>query len=101
MAGSRKYYSEYVGHYVRFYLVYPGMTRFKSAADKRMYEAVDQVWEDMTDTEKDILKRLYLAKPSFAAEVDNVANETGIAANSIWKMVFRFESQIASLGDLV
>lgn len=101
MAGNRKYYSEYVGHFVRFYLIYPGMTRFRSEADKKMYQAVGEVWADMADTEQEILRQLYLTKASFNAEVETVSSEMGIQANSIWKMVFRFETQIATVGGLI
>ena len=97
---NRKYYSEYVGHYVRFFLQYPGMVRFNTTQDKKMYESVEEIWDTLTDTEREILKRLYLSR-TFAEEVGAVSEEQGLIANSIWKMVFRFEAQIASAGGLI
>lgn len=97
---NRKYYSEYVGHYVRFFLQYPGMVRFNTAQDKKMYESVEEIWETLTDIEKDIIKRLYLSR-TFVDEANKVADEQGLLTTSIWKMVFRFEAQIASAGGLI
>lgn len=99
MAG-RRYYSEYVGHFVRFYLMYPNAERFKSDMEKTMYNAVGTVWSEMLPAEKDILKRLFLAKP-FNAEVDKVAEELALTASSIWKLVLRFEDEIARVGGLL
>ena len=100
MANNRRYYSEYVGHFVRFYLIYPGMKRFKTDMEKQMYEAVAEVWGELTEIEQEILKRLYLAKP-FHTEVPVVAEEYGLAEPSIWKTVLRFEDDIARAGKIV
>ena len=100
MANSRRYYSEYIGHFVRFFLIYPGQTRFRTPMEKQMYMAVNDVWNDMIPSEQEILKRLYLAKP-FSAEVPVVAKEYGLAEPSIWKMVLRFEDEIARAGQIV
>ena len=100
MANSRRYYSEYIGHFVRFYLLYPDMKRFKSEMEGKMYNAVDEIWNELTELEQEILKRLYLAKP-FNTEVLTVSKEYGIAEPTIWKTVLRFEDGIAKAGGLL
>lgn len=99
MAG-RRYYSEYIGHFVRFYLMYPNMTRFKTDMEKQMYEAVNEVWHELNELEQDIFKRLYLAKP-FNAEVLSASQDYGIAETTIWKSVLRFEDEVARAGKLL
>ena len=100
MAGSRKYYSEYVGHFVRFFLIYPNMSKFRTPQEEKMYTAVHTVWLDLASTEREILERLYLSK-LFSNEVDIVSKEMGLQPNSVWKMVFRFENTIAGVGGLI
>lgn len=99
MAG-RRYYSEYVGHFVRFYLKYPGQTRFKTEQEKKMYNAVHEVWNELELTENSILRQLYLATP-LNAEVEKVAEEQGLTSASIWKLVLRFEDEVARAGGLL
>lgn len=100
MANSRKYYSEYIGHYVRFYLIYPGQVRFKTEADRKMYQCVEQVWAELDVVEQDIIKRLYLSK-QMPAEVEAVAKEQGLQPTSLWKTLSRFEAEVATAGGLL
>lgn len=97
---SRRYYSEYVGHFVRFYLKYPGQTRFKTEQEKKMYNAVHDVWNELELTENSILRQLYLATP-LNAEVEKVSEEQGLTSASIWKLVLRFEDEVARAGGLL
>lgn len=68
--------------------------------EEKMYRAVAVVWRELASDEQKILNRLYLAKP-FSAEVPVVAKEYGLAEPSIWKMVLRFEGEIARAGQIV
>ena len=66
---DRKYYSETVGHFIRFYLKYPSLTTFTSPVDEKFYKIVSKHCKSLSADEYRIVDICYQPKTKMPEQV--------------------------------
>jgi len=98
---DRKYYSETVGHFIRFYLKYPSLTTFTSPVDEKFYKIVSKHCKSLSADEYRIVDICYQPKTKMPEQVKKAVIETRLNEKSVWKFLLRFENGIAKDSGLV
>lgn len=61
---KKPYYKAYVDHMLKFYVRYPHMEKQKNKVNELNWKAVDWVFQDLSDYERNVLRCLYQKEPS-------------------------------------
>ena len=99
---GRKSYNDYVNHMVKFFLsCLDGLTvAGHSPADIQNWLAVQQVWSDLSDGNKE-LQMIYGSKRPYRDSVDMYAAAHSMTSDSVWWIVTDICAKIAKARGLV
>lgn len=100
---SRCCYTEYVEHMIRFFLAYPAPLRLDghTAVDANNWIAVQSVFCDLDDKERDLLTDLYTCKITpFREAVAAVCEKRSINPGEAWNLVAVTQRKIARVRGL-
>lgn len=98
---SRKFYTDYVRHALRFYtrnLIKPA---FKSDADKSNWLSCQSVLDWYSNAERNILIAIYSGHDTLADEVYNASKTFHTEQNALWDMMKDVEHKIARRRGLI
>ena len=98
---NRPFYSEYVRHCMRFYARNTDKPRFNTDVDEDNWYACHRAIARYSETDKDILLRVYALYDTIADNVYEVANERHIDQNFIWELLKDFERNVAKKRGLL
>lgn len=96
----RKYYSEFVGHCVRFYVRNLTIKYYRSKADELNYLAVKDCFEELSAEDKDIITECFIAK-DFPAQVKEVAKRNALTESKVWEKIGDFEESVAKRRGII
>lgn len=92
---SKKYYTDYVRHALRFYTRYLDRPTFTSDAAKSNWEACHSVLRKYPIIDYDILTTVYSGHDTLADEVYNASKKYNIDQDVIWDLMKEVERKIA------
>lgn len=98
---AKTYYSEYVNHCLRFFVRNQEPRKFRSASDKHNWEACEDAFRNLSNSDRDILVQIYSSGDTVADTVYEISKERGIAQDKIWKLVNVVEHKVAKRRGLV
>lgn len=96
-----KFYVDYVSHCARFYSRHSKPEFFKTEANRKDWQAVDTALKAFTDEEKDILLTIYREGDTIPDNVYQLAKKKKVNQNSLWKVIDRFEKEVAKRRGLI
>jgi hypothetical protein len=102
-ANPRYFYSEYVNHMIRFYLSCPESISLSghSQADLSNWLAVQAIYADLSDDDKQLVKELYGTRRPYSEAVNEYAAAHKLKVNSVWQTVVRISNKIARQRGLI
>ena len=92
---SKKYYTDYVRHALRFYTRNCNKPEFKTDVDKANWIACDRVIRKYSDDHAQLLISIYSGYDTLADEVYNASKKFGVNQDVIWDDMKEFERKIA------
>lgn len=92
---SKKFYTEYVRHALRFYTRYLHEPVFQSDASKENWKCCYSVLSKYPEKDRDILIDVYKGYDTIADEVYNASKKYNICQDVIWDMMKEAERKIA------
>ena len=98
---ARSYYSDYVAHMMRFYLLSkqrPGL--IESKVEKANVSACEEVLGGFTKEEGELIKELYSCE-YIPQNVEKISREKHLKTSYIWKLLADFERKTARIRGLV
>jgi viroplasmin and RNaseH domain-containing protein len=98
---NKPFYTDYVRHCMRFYARTTNKPRFNTEVDKNNWYACHRAIEKYSDTEKDILIKVYSLRDTLADNVYEVAKLYNLDQNDIWDMLKELEHNIAKKRGLI
>lgn len=93
-------YKDYVEMCLRFYSRYPKPI-YKSVVDKLNWEACEIAFNELSGSDRDLLREVFSRRDTVADNVYQIAKETDINQNYIWKIVKSVERRVALLRNLI
>lgn len=96
----RAYYSEFVGHCLRFYASHPD-PKFKSEADKKNWYACDNALKGFSDSEREMLTTIYSEGDTIPDNVYQMARKMNVKQDVIWKLLNDLERKVAKRRGLL
>lgn len=92
---SKKYYTDYVRHALRFYTRNCNKPEFKTDVDKANWIACDRVIRKYSDDHAKLLIDIYSGYDTLADEVYNASKKYSVNQDVIWDDMKEFERKIA------
>lgn len=92
---SKKFYTEYVRHALRFYTRYLHNPVFQSDASKENWKSCHSILSKCSEKERDILIDVYSGYDTLADEVYNASKKYSICQDIIWDTMKDIERKIA------
>lgn len=92
---SKKYYTDYVRHALRFYTRYINRPVFTSDAAKSNWESCHSVFKRCSPKELEVLITVYSGHDTLADEVYNASKKFNIDQDIIWDWMKDIERKIA------
>lgn len=96
----RAFYSEYVNHCLRFYARHTKPI-FHSEADKKNWNACDNVLKSFSDSDRDMLLSIYTEGDTMPDNVYQMAKSKGIEQDTIWKLIGVLERKVAKRRGII
>ena len=102
----KPYYSEYVRHCLRFYIMTldegkGGHPVFKSDVDKANWSACYHVLKDYSQSNLDTIAEIYRPGDTIADKIYQMAKARGVHQDTIWNLINTTERKIAKKRGLV
>lgn len=94
----KKYYADYVRHCLRFYVTTMDVgacPRCNKEVDRNNWAACHAVVEKLSDTDKDIVREIYMQGDSIADKIYYIAKESKVPQDTIWSLVNTLERNVA------
>ena len=98
---TKKYYSEYVRHALRFYARNTNETHFNNKVDKNNWYACHKAIAPYSDRDKDLILRVFHMHDTLADNVYEVAKLYCIDQNIIWDLLKDDERSVAQNRGLI
>lgn len=100
---SRRSYSDYVNHMIRFFLSTPeGLTvTGHTGADVNNWVAVQTIWSDLSAEEQALIRMLYTSGRPYEETVYGYATEHGLSVQTVWKIITNVTTRIAKVRGLI
>ena len=98
---SRRYYSEYVSHCLRFYARNQGAMEFNSTVDRENWTACNKVFEGYSPEDREVLLSVYEGRDTLADEVYNASKKYDVEQGIIWDKLKKLERDIARVRGLI
>lgn len=98
---TKPFYTDYVRHCMRFYARNTNKPRFNSEVDKNNWYACHRAIEKYSDSEKEILIKVYSLRDTLADNVYEVAKSYNLDQNDIWDMLKELEHSIGKKRGLI
>lgn len=92
---NRPFYSDYVRHMLRFYTRNLSLSRFRSDTDKTNWNVCNEVLNQYSNRDRDILVYVYSSFDTLSDNVYNISITHNIHQNIVWDMMKEFERKIA------
>lgn len=97
---SQKFYSNYVGHCLRFYARYP-KPQLETEANRLNWLACDYALQEFLPNERQMLLDIYSGEKTIAENVCNAARLYGVERKSIWNLIKHLEHTVADIRGLI
>lgn len=98
---SRRYYSEYVSHCLRFYSRNRDIRQFNTLVDENNWKACDTVFAEYSPEDREVLLSVYEGRDTLADEVYNASQKYHVEQNVIWDKLKKLERDIARARGLI
>lgn len=98
---SRRYYSEYVAHCLRFYARNQGVVEFHSSVDRANWIACHTVFAELFPEDREMLRSVYEGRDTLADEVYNVSKKYDVEQGIIWDKLKKLERDVARVRGLI
>ena len=98
---SKKFYSDYAGHCMRFYARYTEKPDFNTDADRENWYACEAALREFSPEERDYLIAIYRERDTTADNIYQVAKKNDIDQKTLWHLSKRLESLIAKRRGLI
>lgn len=98
---SKKFYSEYAQHCMRFYTRHPRSKYFKNFADRINWQSCDRALERFGDQDRRYLMDLYSQRDTLADGVYALSASKGIPQDYLWNLISDLEKRIAKERGLI
>ena len=92
---SKKYYTDYVRHALRFYTRHNNQPIFNTEADKNNWMSCHSVLKKCSDKDAEILKSVYSGYDTLADEVFSASKKYKVDQDIIWDCMKDVERRIA------
>lgn len=98
---SKRFYSDYVNHCLRFYVRHP-FPKYHSFADKENWITCDNVLNNFSDKDRSLLLAVYSTETdNLADSVSQVSQDRNVRQEVIWKVVNELERKVAKRRGLL
>jgi hypothetical protein len=96
----RKYYSEFVGHWIRYYARHPH-PQFHTDVEKENWVAVANALKKFSESDKKMLLDVYRNTDTMPNNVYQVAKRYHIDQRKLWKLMLELENKTARYRRLI
>lgn len=97
---SKKHYTDYVSHCMRFYASYP-KPHFRNAVDEQNWRACEKALQGFESEDRETLVDIYRGGDTLPDNVYAVAKTKGINQDSIWRQIDELEKKVAEYRGLL
>lgn len=96
----KTFYSDYVGHCMRFYSRYQN-PNFKNTVELSNWQACEAALRNFRRDEVEILTDIYKSRNPITESISRISEMKGIKVDNVWEMLTRLEYDVAYLRGLI